>query len=55
MVRYMNKKDPYFNQFIECDVKNCAYNNLKCQNCTLAKIKVSHEKKNAICDSFKER
>ena len=50
------KKDPYFNQSIECNVKDCIYNNLKCQNCSLAKIKVSNqEKHNAICDSFEKR
>ena len=48
------------NQTIKCDVNNCSYNDIECEECTLDKIKVcnidnSKRKEATICDSFKKR
>ncbi len=56
----MKKEDPYFNQKIDCSVKNCLYNDTECQVCNLAKIKICNlknndKKENTMCDSFEAK
>lgn len=55
----MNMED---NKSIKCDVNSCLYNDTACAYCTLDEIKVScnanhnsANKKETICDSFKEK
>ncbi len=52
----MNEEKEYFNQRIECDVRNCKFLNLEQRHCTLGKIKVSSDKiRQTCCDSFENK
>jgi len=47
-----NMKSEYFNQRIDCTVKNCKFYEKKDQKCTLGKITVSEN--NAICQNYEK-
>lgn len=53
----MKDTKEYFNQRIDCNVKNCRFQNDEDQHCTLGKILVdgSNCKNETFCDSFEEK
>lgn len=53
----MKETNEYYNQKIQCDVKDCHYHDMEEERCTLGSILVSGKdsKENTFCDSFKEK
>ncbi len=54
----MENKDPYFNQCILCQVKECIYQNAKDNRCNLSKILVGNNDtsdKETFCKSYEKR
>lgn len=50
------EKEEYFNQRIDCDVKECKFHAREDKHCTLGKILVSgkQNKENTFCNSFEK-